>query len=329
MTITLTSKAFWDLFEEETEHQPISQPDTFDTIYSYPAVLGKGNWREIELREGMSLVISNYCLHTGCILQLPERPHPLEFILLLETTQRSNHSGIKSGRYELFGSGFAPKETTEILAAKSTLAINVHIDLDVFQSFWGHGSELSSSPLKALLRDADQQYYTHFGMITAAMQIAAQHILQCPYRGLTKRMYLESKVWELMALLVEEAAQDQPRPASRPRLKPEDVERIYQARDILLQQLGDPPSLLELARQVGLNDCTLKRGFRQVFGTTAFGLLHDYRLEQARQLLESRDCNISEVARSVGFANRSYFANAFRKKFGINPKDYRSYKNSA
>ncbi len=113
-------------------------------------------------------------------------------------------------------------------------------------------------------------------------------------------------------------------------LKPDDVDRIYQARDILLQCLDNPPSLIELARQVGLNDCTLKRGFRQVFGTTAFGYLHNYRLEQARQLLEERRLNISEIAQAIGFANRSHFASAFRKKFGITPKKYSSsYKISA
>ncbi|MGG6268939.1 helix-turn-helix domain-containing protein [Leptolyngbya sp. AN03gr2] len=31
---------------------------------------------------------------------------------------------------------------------------------------------------------------------------------------------------------------------------------------------------------------------------------------------------VSEVAQAIGFANRSHFAEAFRKKFGVNPKDY-------
>ncbi len=67
---------------------------------------------------------------------------------------------------------------------------------------------------------------------------------------------------------------------------------------------------------------TLKRGFRQVFGTTVFGYLHHYRLEQARQLLEAGDMNITETAHAIGFADRSYFAAAFRKKFGLNPSRY-------
>lgn len=73
---------------------------------------------------------------------------------------------------------------------------------------------------------------------------------------------------------------------------------------------------------VGLNDCTLKRGFRQVFHTTAFGYLHHQRLEKAGQLLAIGEMSIGEVARAVGFADRSYFAAAFRKQYGVNPSVY-------
>jgi AraC family transcriptional regulator, transcriptional activator of the genes for pyochelin and ferripyochelin receptors len=73
---------------------------------------------------------------------------------------------------------------------------------------------------------------------------------------------------------------------------------------------------------VGLNNYKLKRGFRQVFETSAFKYLHDYRLEKARQLLAKGEMKVEEVASRVGFDSRSYFATAFRKKFGVNPKQY-------
>ena len=125
-----------------------------------------------------------------------------------------------------------------------------------------------------------------------------------------------------MALLLDqELRQRDIKPIPHP-LKSDDIERIHQARKILLQQLDNPPSLLSLARQVGLNDCALKRGFRQVFGETTFGYLHNHRMETARQLLIEGEVNITEAARHVGFANRSYFAAAFRKKYGVAPSEY-------
>ncbi|MEH1833251.1 MAG: hypothetical protein V7L29_14540 [Nostoc sp.] len=46
---------------------------------------------------------------------------------------------------------------------------------------------------------------------------------------------------------------------------------------------------------VKLNEYALKRGFLQVFGKPLFGYLHDYRLEQARQLLETGEITKTNV----------------------------------
>jgi AraC-like DNA-binding protein len=103
-------------------------------------------------------------------------------------------------------------------------------------------------------------------------------------------------------------------------LKSEDRDRLYLAQTILRDRLHNPPCLKELAQEIGLNECTLKRGFRQLFNTTVFGYLYQQRMEYARQLLQERELNVSQVAKKVGYASQSRFATAFRKKFGVNPK---------
>jgi AraC-like DNA-binding protein len=45
-------------------------------------------------------------------------------------------------------------------------------------------------------------------------------------------------------------------------------------------------------------------------------------MERARQLLEERKFNVTEVACTVGYANPSHFASAFKRKFGVNPSAY-------
>ena len=116
-------------------------------------------------------------------------------------------------------------------------------------------------------------------------------------------MFLESRATELLALqfaqwnLMESAS---PVKQSDYLLRTNDIDRLNCARDILEQRMEEPPSLLELARLVGLNDYKLKQGFRQVFGTTVFGYLREYRLEKARQLLSTDTMSVTEVA----FASR-------------------------
>jgi AraC-like DNA-binding protein len=113
---------------------------------------------------------------------------------------------------------------------------------------------------------------------------------------------------------------------SRPPLKvhPPDLDRLHQAKEILLQDLENPPSLLELAQQVGLNDYKLKSGFRQVFGTTVFGYLHRHRMQQAYFLLQTCDLSVTEVADRVGYTSLSAFSTAFKKFFGISPNSVKT-----
>jgi AraC-like DNA-binding protein len=197
----------------------------------------------------------------------------------------------------------------------------VHLEPEVFHSFAGKPDGDLPEALQHLIGDPNREYYVRLGQSTPAMCIALRQILHCPYQGFTQRMFLKSKVLELMLLLLEEADIHSGNQLFVD-LKPEDVDRIHYAKDILLQNLQNPPSLAQLARQVSLNECALKRGFRQVFGTTAFGYLHHYRLEYARQLLITGEMTVAQVAQSIGFA-RNYFTRAFCQKFGCTPGVYR------
>lgn len=154
------------------------------------------------------------------------------------------------------------------------------------------------------------------------MTSVLQQILNCPYQGMLKRMYLESKVVELMTLVLDHEVAIREGEVKINTLKPEQLERIYYAKEILLKDLTNPPTIEALARQVGVNDCLLKQGFRQAFGTTIFGELQAYRLETARQLLDVPQAKVSEVAQKVGYASGRAFSRAFRRKFGLGPKAY-------
>jgi AraC family transcriptional regulator, transcriptional activator of the genes for pyochelin and ferripyochelin receptors len=161
--------------------------------------------------------------------------------------------------------------------------------------------------------------FVRYGVITPAIYQVLQQILHCPYEGIVKRFYLQSKTLELLVLALVPFGHSTS-PIQSQSLRPREIESIYQARHLLLQHLDAPPALEELAQQVHLNAFALKQGFQKVFGTTPFRYLHDHRLEVARQLLATDALSVTKVAKRVGFAHRGYFARAFRKKFGFSPK---------
>ncbi|MBE9199243.1 MULTISPECIES: AraC family transcriptional regulator [unclassified Nodularia (in: cyanobacteria)] len=215
------------------------------------------------------------------------------------------------------------KETEYWKAGEKFSRIYLEIEPQEFFSSFGY-EDLEHIPIslrQALMGDKLQPYYQQ-GEITQEMWVILSHILQCPYQGYLKQMYLESKAVELITLHCQQFHEEDIHNYRSPVKDLRDVDKIYQAKEILLGNLENPPSLMELARQVGLNDFKLKRGFREVFGTSAFKYLHDYRLEKAKQLLVLGEMKVEEVAFRVGFDSRSYFASAFRKKFGLNPKQY-------
>jgi AraC-like DNA-binding protein len=328
MTVIISQSDYCNFFTPKTGYQ-YDAKDKSDWMWNYPEELAEGTCRSIELRSGIELDINDCQFRDNLRIKLPEREHVLEYCFYLSGNYQSDDFSFASGQYALYGSGMAPFETFEFHSSERVIDINVHLNPETFLSFLGDSTGQLPCEFAHLIRGTDL-YYSTIGNITSGMQVVLQQILHCPYQGTTKRIYLESKVFELMSLLVEADVAEREGKKDIPKLKNDDVERIHYAKKVLSQRLDNPPSLMELARIAGLNDCTLKRGFRQCFGTTVFGYLHDYRLEKAQQMLMIGDMSIAEVASSVGFASRSYFATAFRKKYGVNPKQYLiNWKNSA
>ncbi|MGG6269512.1 helix-turn-helix transcriptional regulator [Leptolyngbya sp. AN03gr2] len=288
-----------------------------EQIQTVPDQLGQGWMQSIQLR-GIDLCIFNYQLHEDLTVQQQSFGTEWEFGFNLSGNRSGNHSGenfIAWGTYE-------DSEDWVTYANNPILKIDIHLETPDELSRWVTES-LEDLPIeiRQWIEDPATRRFDDTNMITPAMRSTLEQILYCPFEGATKRIYLESKCLELIALKLEQIKNTKTA-ITHSDLKPDDLDRICQAAQVLKDNLENPPSLIELAHQVNLNDYKLKIGFRQVFGTTVFGYLHQHRMEAAQQLLSDRVMNVKEVAQAVGYKNQSRFAAAFRKQFGINPKSY-------
>lgn len=170
--------------------------------------------------------------------------------------------------------------------------------------------------------DGNKSLYFREGKITASMQMAIHQIFNCPYEDSIKRMYFKSKAIELITHQLAQLVSDDNLLKKPALLRSDDIERIHEAKDILIRNMENPPSLLDLSRQVGLNDTKLKRGFCQVFGSSVFGYFRSYRLEQARQSLDNDKMNVTEIAYAFGYSSSSHFIKDFSRHFGTTPGVY-------
>lgn len=98
-----------------------------------------------------------------------------------------------------------------------------------------------------------------------------------------------------------------------------DREKINKAREILLQHIGEPITIKELSRKVAMNECYLKKGFKEMFGTTIFDFYQSQRMEHAKYLLYEKGMTVTEVSILLGYSSISHFSTAFKKHTGLKP----------
>jgi len=99
----------------------------------------------------------------------------------------------------------------------------------------------------------------------------------------------------------------------------QDREKISKARTILIQHIGEPITIKELSRKVAINECYLKKGFKEMFGTTIFDFYQSQRMEHAKYLLYGKGLSVTDVSVLLGYSSISHFSTAFKKHTGLKP----------
>jgi AraC family transcriptional regulator len=98
-----------------------------------------------------------------------------------------------------------------------------------------------------------------------------------------------------------------------------DREKIALARKILLQHIGEPLTIRELSRKAAINECYLKKGFKEMYGTTIFDFFQSQRMEHAKYLLYEKGLTVTDVSALLGYSSISHFSTAFKKHTGLKP----------
>ncbi|MDA7812774.1 helix-turn-helix transcriptional regulator [Flavobacteriaceae bacterium] len=135
------------------------------------------------------------------------------------------------------------------------------------------------------------------------------------------KLYLRGKVFELMSLYFNK---DKEMDIEQCPFLADDnnIKKIKKAKEIIISRMIEPPTLVELAKEVDISLKKLKQGFKQVYGASVFSFLIDYKMQVSKRLLSSGNYNVNEVALRVGYSTATHFINAFKKKFGTTPKKY-------
>ena len=199
----------------------------------------------------------------------------------------------------------------------NTWLLSVIISIKKFHSLFSQESDYISF----LNQDNKDKKYYKDGKISPSMAIVLNQLINYNLNQSIKNLYFKAKAYELLSLYFnrsEDANIEQ-----CPFLVNEtNVVKIRKAKDIIISRMAEPPTLQELADEIGLNLKKLKDGFKQIYGDSVFSFLFDYKMEFARKLLETGDHNVNEVGLKIGYSTSSHFIAAFKKKYGTTPKKY-------
>ncbi|MEU7337151.1 MULTISPECIES: AraC family transcriptional regulator [unclassified Streptomyces] len=176
-------------------------------------------------------------------------------------------------------------------------------------------------PHPALLAEGTRTAVPHFRdpviddpELAAALRAAHTDLSACP-----DPLEAESRIpWLLTALACRHSTA---RPADDKVPGADTVARTV--RDRLAEELLTPPSLADLAADLGLSRYQLLRAFRTTMGMPPYAWLAQHRVNRARALLE-RGLRPAEVASLVGFADQAHLTRWFRRVLGVTPAAYRA-----
>jgi len=106
------------------------------------------------------------------------------------------------------------------------------------------------------------------------------------------------------------------------KINPQDIERLFSVKAILMQNYISIPSTMSLAKECGINERKLQRLFKQVFGKSIYQFAMAIKMAEAKKMLATKKYAVSEVGYAMGYSNLSHFTEKFKAYHRITPKSF-------
>lgn len=287
------------------------------TTYAIAPSVGDGSIHRLSTYSGIEIVYSEYQLYSRQTNRFATRDRMVELQFSLSGYRSACISGLdftlESGKGALlFMQDFDVKFDFSYEDPIRSFALGIPVELFEYavsrlvQSNDGHFERLTKG---AAFRQLDFVPDKRGMMLVHQLIGELQGTIRSP-------LLMEAAAYELLNLYFMQLFDPLP---VREGLSREDLRRVRQAAEILEAEMKNPPSLLALAKQVGINDYKLKKGFKAIFHTTVFEYLRQLRMEHAMKLLRSGHCTVTEAAIETGYSNISAFSEQFSKAYGVKP----------
>jgi AraC-like DNA-binding protein len=292
-----------------------------DRRIEIPEKFGKGYCISFVFNEHIRMLIMNYELNEDLFLENPDSNMP-ERMVLFKFQNIFPHSEILSKEKQ-------PNAVPSVLITTSTVnagaiipihtntaTINIEVDADYLNGLIDLPEK--SLVLQSLLQNTQPLVFEQ--MIYPALQKIVDEIVSEQVGENFKLFFLRVKAEELICrLLIELEKRDEKHLVA---LNNRDIQALYKIKEQMLEHLGTPPVIKELAVSANMSPTKLKRLFRQIFGNSIFNYYQAFRMKEAAILLKEKKMSVSDAGNQLGFTNLSHFSKVFKDHMGMKPKQY-------
>ncbi|WP_427180203.1 helix-turn-helix transcriptional regulator [Paenibacillus sp. TC-CSREp1] len=312
-----TDDALAAVYQHYLTMEPYSQQD--EHTYQLSDKVGSGNIKRVTTYSGIEILFSQVEYHQPFPTYFASETPIVELQFALTGERHVDISGkdysLSIGQGALifihdFEAWFHPP------AKELYTSFSLGIPVPLFNYAAAQLSNKNSIQFKQVL--GDQVFKPIIFQLDSRIQCMINNLIAALNNNDRSCLLMEAAALEILNRFMIQLFDLAPIPAGFSR---EDIRKLYLAREIMEASMVDPPSLLCLSKQVGLNDFKLKKGFKALFGSTVFEYLRQVRLNHAMKLLLNQGNNVTEAAVTVGYNNISAFSQQFHRKFGVKPSD--------
>lgn len=220
------------------------------------------------------------------------------------------------------------------------------------QQFWKKGQHFHGTELtihERYFKEVIQPYfpnvfdfdkfsknYTYIYLPLEITNIIRQ-IQSLAYSNLLNNLYLEAKILECIAILINEVSNSTENAFTNQisygtirigdnrivKLTSSDIRAIQKAHDILSKNYSNPPSIEALSKMVYLNEQKLKAGFTKHYHMSIGQYTNHIKMTVAANLLSTTDLSVENIASKVGYHYSANLTKMFKKTYGKTPLQFR------
>lgn len=293
---------------------------------------GNGYSGLYQLGSGPCVGVCAYQLKRDLAATYRDYGETLKFSLMYSGSFTAAECG--GGETEIVRGGdvwFCPGRDSEVFCVQPAEQYIAGVSLEISRGMldaWlgGFCCELSRTLEKYAAQRKDR-VLSAFGGIPKARSLpvthpamrAARRLFTAPRSTVVDMLHFESLALDLLHKMLTLDEPEAPRPCE---CRVRRQRAADEARDILDTEWGSPPTISALARRVGINECYLKKDFRNRTGLSIGAYVRRLRMEKALRLIESGRCSVLQAAMMVGYSNPSHFSRAFKQFHGRLPSAF-------